>query len=222
MKKPSRKPPSPSVASAPLPRYISRHQAAVDWGVTRAAIIRAIRERRFPVGDDDRIDRQDPAYVYCREAARARKGLPGPSAPNPDIVAAGDGKSQGKHSLLGHPSPEREQMPLKQRADIAKIKQQIIALELKNQQARNELVSFDLIHRIFSMWFSVESTELLPLGDRIASEVLAISRITPDDRAATIAIGQLLHNEVTRAIEHIDRLIKDFIKSIPVSDGTEE
>jgi hypothetical protein len=203
------------------PTLVSRYQFAEDCGVTKAAIVKAIRSGTVTL-TGDRIDPAHPSNIYYRQNCNPRQRCAGPATVNPDVSPSGGREAQRKGPPKNDFFSGGGDLPLKAKADILKIKAQITALQLKNQQTRNELISFDLDHRVFSMWHSIESTELLSLGDRIAPEVLDAARVTVDDRMATITIGQMITSEVIRSLEHIQKLIENFIKSIPVEDGEEK
>jgi hypothetical protein len=212
VKTPKKASSDPHARSNAPPRFLSRHQAATDCGVTRTAVIKWISTGALKVTADDKIDAHDPAYIYCREQAAARKAGRMPTTLPPDVPVPSAEISQSKRAKAGPPSPRQLVFDSKQDADIAKIREQITALQLKNEQLRDELVPRDTVKRVFSEIYSVESTELMSLGDRISPEIAAMAAVEKPE--TVIAIGQLIKSEVSRSLTHVDGLIDRFLASL--------
>jgi len=199
-----------------LPRFISRHTAAKDCGVTRAAVIKAIRTGAIRVQPGDKIDRQSPGYISYREQAIARKAASKASAQNRDVSQANAATVQGKRAIAGPMRSRRRVFGTKVEADIAKVHEQVEALQLKNERERAELLPRDQVRRVLSKFYSVESTEFLSLGDRISPEIAAAASI--DKPEVVIAVGQMIRREVERTLQHIERVIADYLSAIPVEE----
>jgi len=212
---------TPPADATQLPRYISRHQAATDCGVTRGAVIRWIKEGKVDVvADRDRIDRFSADYLYCKQKAKAKKESVGPTAPRPHKAKSSAPKPQSKRIKPRVEETQRLYFGTKQDADIAKIREQIMSLQLKNESLRNELVPRDTVKRVFNELYSVESTEMLSIGDRLSPEIAAMGGI--DKPEIVIAIGQLIRNEVARSLDHIDTIFDRFLSGIALDERAPE
>jgi len=214
-------------SSKELPRYISRHQAATDCGVTRGAVIRWLKEGKVKiVADRDRIDRFSADYLYCKQKAQAKKMPAGPSMPStPTAQKSYKPKPSGlkPQTNRGSPSPATMQQMIfgsKQDADIAKLREQIIQLQMKNDQARDKLISRELIEKVFSEFYSIESTEMLSLGDKISSEIAALARVEQPE--IVIEISQLIRESIAKALEHISIVMNRFTRGLHIDNGEDD
>jgi hypothetical protein len=212
---------TPPAVADQLPRYISRHQAATDCGVTRGAVIRWLKEGKVKiVADRDRIDRFSADYLYCKQKAQAKKETVGPSAPKSQKAKTNAPKKQAKRA---QPSPMAVQQMFfgsKQDADIAKLREQIIQLQLKNDQARDKLISRELVEKVFAEFYSIESTEMLSLGDKLSSEIAALARV--DQPEIVIEISQLIRASIAKALEHISIIMNRFTRGLHIDNSEEE
>jgi hypothetical protein len=93
-----------------------------------------------------------------------------------------------------------------------KAMEQIEQIRLKTQKERQQLVERELIKRVFSKIYTIEVNELRIIGDTLAPEIA--SYFNSDDSEAILKTNQRIESEVYKALNHIKRLIADYLKSV--------
>jgi hypothetical protein len=129
-----------------------------------------------------------------------------------DELLAKQGKIPPKVANLPAAYNGQDFFASKQDADIARIREQIISLQLKNEQQRFQLVPRDDVRRVFNEVYSIEATEFRALGDRVSPAIASIAAIERPE--LVMQISALISKEVNHALEHIDVLIKKFLDSL--------
>jgi hypothetical protein len=217
VKKPSKKLGRPKRLTKDSPRYLTRLGVAKLAGVSKMAVVKALRSRWISLTESDTIDSQDPEFVHWLANVREKKARGIPNPQNLDVYLVKPESSQGKPAIAAT-------LPVnfgsRQQADIAKIQAQVMQLTLKNERMRAELVNREEAKRVYSEIYNVQQTELLSLGDRLGPEIAAMTGIDKPD--TTLAIGQLIRSEISKALDHVYLIIEKFVRTYPeVADEPE-
>lgn len=93
-----------------------------------------------------------------------------------------------------------------------KVIEQIEQIRLRTQKERQLLVERDLVKRVFSKIYTIEVNELRIIGDTLAPEIA--SYFNSDDSEAILKTNQRIEKEIYKALNHIKRLISDYLKSV--------
>jgi hypothetical protein len=192
------------------PRYLTRLGVAKLAGVSKMAVVKALRSRWISLTESDTIDSQDPEFVHWLANVREKKARRIPNPQNLDVYLPKAESPQAKRivaagSLINFGS--------RQQADIAKIQAQVMQLTLKNERMRAELINREEAKRVYSEIYNVQQTELLSLGDRLGPEIAAM---TGNDKAdIMLAIGQLIRSEIAKALDHVYLIIEKFVRTYP-------
>lgn len=96
-----------------------------------------------------------------------------------------------------------------------KAMEQIEQIRLKTQKERQELVSRDLVKRVFAKIYTIDVNELRTIGDKLAPDIAALCDV--DDAETILKVNQRIEKEVYKSLHHIKRLVSDYLKSV----GTE-
>lgn len=104
----------------------------------------------------------------------------------------------------------------KHNVDILKTVEQIRGMQVKREKERNELVSRTLTQRVFHKLYIVDTNEFKTLGDKLAPDLAAIAGV--DDSEITIQMSQRVEKEVYKILNHIKRIINDFLKKIDAEE----
>ena len=106
----------------------------------------------------------------------------------------------------------------KREVELVKLIEQVVALQIKTQVARMELIERALVNRVFAEIYSVDTSELHPLGQKIASELVATVRHLIEkgagDAEIRLKIQEGIDKHIYRAMEHIKRKMNDFLKKV--------
>jgi len=100
------------------------------------------------------------------------------------------------------------------RATTDKLKtiEQIHALRIKTDKERQELIDRDLVRRLFSKMYLIDTNELKTLADKLPADIAGLAGI--DDQKVIMEIGERIEREVYRSLAHIKRLINDLFEEI--------
>ena len=175
--------------------------------------------------------RVDPAYpvnIYFRQQVEARRDRAAPAAGEPLRDAgpkkAGTPGTKGKQTngltdevLSQLDLPGTADMGDRSRLDMAKTAEQIQGLQIKNEEARNKLVSRDLIRQFFGELYTIETMEFLTLAERLSPEIA--SKFGIDDQTIIVEVGKYIQREVSKSLEHIEMTTEKFLKGFQVEGG---
>lgn len=173
-----------------------------------SAVSKGVKEGRIKT-TKGKINPAHPHNIYEAQQAAERKAAIGPPIKGEHKSVRREPKAPGKHIKPGQNGGLPSPFATKYDAELAKIQAQITSLQIKNEQLRAQLVPRESVTRLFSQIYNVESTELLSLGDRIGPEISAICGV--EDQHIIVNVGIAIRKEVERALDHIDRLIRQFI-----------
>ena len=217
-----------------MAEYLRQVEFAQLCGITRQAVSKAKKAGRLEL-TNGRIDPEHPTNKYFRE--QYRPGTQGqqeePAAPGGPRRKVGPKDHGGAAS---EPEPTNgftdhvvKQLGLdeidkstsgakyKNQVDLAKVLEQIKGLQLKNDEARNKLISRDLVQQVLTELKTVETAEFLSMGEKLAPEIASLFGV--DDQTAILDAGKLIQIEVSQSLEHIEMTIDKFLKSFQV-EGT--
>lgn len=207
---------------------ISRVEFAQLCGITPQGVHRAIKRERVHL-TQGKVDPDHPTNRHYREQSRNRGAAqsPAPAAPpppaGPKSAQPPGSKSKKTNGLTEHAQAQLEQneiverqttIKFKNEADLQKTIEQHKALQLKNDAARNQLISRDLVKRVFGELYQIETTELLTLGEKISPEIAALFGL--DDQQAVLDVGKVIQKEISKTLEHVELTIDKFLKSFQV------
>jgi hypothetical protein len=109
-----------------------------------------------------------------------------------------------------------EQLSIEQlsRSDAERLKviEQILNYQIKTQKERQELIERALVKRVWAKLYAVDTAELHPLGEKISADLAAL--FGSDDNEAKLKAKQLVDRHVFNALQHIKRLMDDFLKKV--------
>lgn len=218
----------------PKERYISKRAFARSVSTQHSAVNRACTLGKVDLVDGkvDLLGKNTRAYIILQKE-RISRDLPSTSGNGTD--------TPGIREDNGVPLPEvpppaacvgprvaQSRVAFSNRAEgeVCKLERQVRRLDLQNARSeienarvRGELIPRDLVTQILGRWWAIESSELVPLGERHAPDVVAAVRNETNDAFAALAVTQLITARVQAALSNIDRLVNDFIASIPVTEG---
>lgn len=174
-----------------------------------------------------------PAQAGAGEPATSDQATAGaPAPPGPPGPAAGPKSAQGPRNG-GKLSKETAEAILRQmdfseidqsdtgagyknKADLLKVIEYTRGLQIKNETARSQLISRDIVKRFFGELYTIETTELLTLGEKLAPEIAALFGL--DDNGAILEVGKYIQKELSKTLEHIEDKLDTFLKSFQADE----
>lgn len=214
-----------------MAEYLKQVEFAQLCGITRQAVNKAKNAGRVEL-TNGRIDPEHPTNKYFREQYRPssqidpealasaqgarRKVGPKDAGEAPADPETHNGFADHVVKQLGLEEIDKTQSgaKYKNQVDLAKVLEQIKSLQLKNDEARNKLISRDLVQQVLTELKTVETAEFLSLGEKLAPEIASLFGV--DDQTAILDAGKLIQIEVSQSLEHIEMTIDKFLKSFQV------
>jgi hypothetical protein len=90
--------------------------------------------------------------------------------------------------------------------------ERIFKLRAETQARRGELIERALVKRVWAKLYAVDTAELHPLGEKISADLAAL--FGSDDNEAKLKAKQLVDRHVFNALQHIKRLMDDFLVKV--------
>ena len=193
-------------------------------GVSRVAITKACKNGALVVRPDGKLDPENPVnqdYVK-RNQSKSRKNKQAiakskeQSKPKQKTTIKSDKEPQSVSELVNNLDIESVNVILGSLvpSDLNKLKvvEQIRKLQVETQKVRQELVARLLVQKVFAKLYMIDVNEWRTLGANLSPEIAAIAGI--DDNEVIIKIGEVIEKEVFVILQHIKRIMDDFLKSI--------
>ena len=108
----------------------------------------------------------------------------------------------------------------KETADRIKTIQQIKKLEQELAVKRGELVPRKQVQKIFAKLYQIDVNEFRQLGDKLAPDCAAICGI--DDAGKIMKVGARIEKEVFKTLQHIKRVLDDYLVKMGEEDRDEK
>lgn len=100
----------------------------------------------------------------------------------------------------------------KESTDRLKTIEQIKDLRIKTEASRNKLIPRELVSRIFSKLYAIDINEFKTLGPAISQDIVPL--IGGVDEKQIMAIGGMVDNHLRKVLQHIKRIVDDFLKTL--------
>ncbi len=84
--------------------------------------------------------------------------------------------------------------------------------KFNRQVARGKYIHRDMIKSVFAKLYSVDTNELKEMEDRLTPGICGVFKKN-DDSPEAVQVRQLLNEEITKSLRHIQRIMDDFLKS---------
>ncbi len=199
---------------------ITKSRFSKRAGVSRAAITRACQSGALVVRPDGKLDPENPVnrdYIV-RNKNKDRKpkdkssqdAKSSPAEPEIKNFALPSENMSGDE--LKHYLEDLSQNSVEKLKTITQIRQ----LQVKTKKERQELISRKLISKVFAKLYMIDVNELRTLGANLAPEIAAIAAI--DDDEIIIKVGEAIEKEVFTVLQHVKRIINDFLKTIEATE----
>lgn len=96
--------------------------------------------------------------------------------------------------------------------ELLKTVEQVQSLLIKNKKDRNELVSREMIQRVFARLYAIEMKELRSIPSSASSEIASMCKV--EDGKLILEIEDYLGSEILSALKSITKLLDDYLKKI--------
>ena len=115
-------------------------------------------------------------------------------------------------------SIDRSNIHLYEKKDLEKLKifEQAILENLKVKEKEGKLIDRALVAQVFSKIYTIDTEQLRSLEDNLTPKICGIFNVS-DDTTESIAVKKEINIAVTKALDHIKRLIDEFL--IGVGEG---
>jgi hypothetical protein len=100
----------------------------------------------------------------------------------------------------------------KESTDRLKTIEQIKKLKMEIEASRNELIPRELVSRTFSKLYAIDINEFKTLGPAITQDIIPIVGTISEKQV--MAINGMVDGHLRKVLQHIERIVGDFLKSI--------
>ena len=216
---------------------MTRTELAAKAGVTKGAITQAIDAGRIGLTPDNQVDSESPLTIsFLIEPRRQRTQVQKLSTPTSPLKPA---KPAPKSPTIGakphktpppaptaqpfHREPGMEIEPSRgswkrdtgegESYNEAERRKMIAAAdlgEIKAKEAAGQLVPRDEVQRVFFQMQAVDSSQIIPIGQRTAAEIAAVFGI--DDGTKILQAQEIIDIETRSALAQAKKLMDDWLK----------
>lgn len=100
----------------------------------------------------------------------------------------------------------------RQGVDLRKALANAEKAEMEVKIKMKDLISRELVARVFRKIYTIDATEWRGLGPRIAPDIMAACKI--EDPTKEVEISDLVERQVFRTLGHVQRVINDFLEEV--------
>ena len=188
-------------------------QAQNAYGVARRTVGRWITAGKLPVDEDGYFEEDDFKIL---NAKRITQPAPGRKTAIKSINKSVK-KKLGQRSAAAETKPSLdEHVNARQKVDLRKALANASKAEMEVKIKMKDLISRELVSRVFRGIYAIDSTEWRGLGARLAPDIMALCEI--EDPKKEVAIGNVLEREVFETLTHVKKAINSFLEDIESQD----
>lgn len=199
---------------------IIRSKFAKHAGVSRAAITMACQAGTLVIRPDDKLDTDNPVnkdyIIRNKNKNKKSKNKPSQAAKSPPSEPEIENFTLPSEDMDFDELSRYLEALSQSSAEKLKTISQIRQLQVKTKKERQELISRKLISKIFAKLYMIDVNEWRTLGANLAPEIAAIAAI--DDDETIIKVGEAIEKEVFIVLQHVKRLVNDFLKTIKAKE----
>lgn len=100
----------------------------------------------------------------------------------------------------------------RQGVDLRKALANAEKAEMEVKIKMKDLISRELVARVFRKIYTIDSTEWRGLGPRIAPDIMSACKI--EDPTKEVEISDLVERQVFRTLSHVQRVINEFLEAV--------
>ena len=162
---------------------------------------------------------QRKLHVGYNRARRLLENVLADNATNPLKKAA-----KKKAGGISGPDPHETYVPQtatsRQQVDLRKALAGAQKTEMEVAIKMKDLISRELVSRLFRKIYSIDSTQWRGLGPRVAPDVMAVCEV--EDPSKEVEISDRIEQEVFRTLGHVKRVINEFLAEIEAEERIED
>ena len=194
-------------------------QAQAAYGTPRMTVGRWVSSGKLAADADGYFEEED---FKALDATRAKKPAPGrktsaaapvvkkaaPKKKAPAVKKAAP-KKKGKRRAAAYTSPvpaSRQEVDLRKALANAKKAEMEVKIKMR------DLVSREIVSRVFRKLYAIDSTQWRGLGPRLAPDIMAVGEIENPEIEAMIS--DRIEREVFRTLSHVKRVMDEFLEEI--------
>ena len=188
-------------------------QAEKAHGVPRRTVGRWITSGKLPADEDGYFE--EVAFNILN-ATRLTQPAPGRKTALQPIRKPLDKKPEQRSTSAALTPLASAQADTRQGVDLRKALANARKAEMDVKIKMKDLISRELVSRVFRGIYSIDSTEWRGLGARLAPDIMALCEI--EDPAKEAAVGDALEREVFGTLNHVKQMINTFLEDIESED----
>lgn len=212
-----------------MPKLSAQHFAE-KAGVTRQTIYNQIKAGVLFLGDDKKLDLDNPANLsYLRDRGVSLDDMKPPEKKRPSSgkkkpPAKPPGRTRSKapaDPLDGLPAVDAEEVLARLSsldirnltpADVGKVARLESALKtrVEREHKRGLLIERATVQTVFGRLYTIDSNELRTLGSKLAPDIAGM--LGEEDPEKVLQVEKRIDDEVLKSLAHIKRVLGDFLR----------
>ena len=108
----------------------------------------------------------------------------------------------------------------RQGVDLRKALANAKKAEMEVKIKMKDLISREMVSRVFRKLYTIDSTEWRGLGPRLAPDIMAVCEV--EDPSKEVEISERIEREVFRTLGHVQRVLNDFLEEIESEDRIDD
>jgi phage terminase Nu1 subunit (DNA packaging protein) len=193
-------------------KKVSKTDFADMCGVSKAAISKACAAGNIKTIGEGRKQKVDVDHRLTKDYLSEKVGSSSANQSRDELLPSGDQmdlpisdiNAINRDEILLYEKPQLERLKLFEQAKLENI---------KVAEKEGTLISRELVERVFSKIYTVDTQQLRPLEDVLTPEICAIFG-AQDDSPEGAKVRKKINEKVLAALDHIKRIIDEYLISI--------
>lgn len=108
----------------------------------------------------------------------------------------------------------------RQEVDLRKALANARKAEMEVKIKMKDLISRELVSRVFRKLYTIDSTEWRGLGPKLAPDIIALCEV--EDPTKEVEVSDRIEREVFRTLGHVQRVLNEFLEEIESEDRVDD
>lgn len=186
---------------------LNASQAERWHGTPRCTVGRWIKTGRLHADAAGYFEESD---LLALDAERTKRPAPGRAGRKKRKLKASNEKA--KDEVIINRTVNQRASDSRQEVELRKASAQADKVELEVRAKLNDLISREVVAKVFRKLYSIDATEWRGLGPSIAPDIMSICKI--EDQAVELEISAVIEEAVFMRLSSVKRVMNDFLEEV--------
>jgi phage terminase small subunit len=191
---------------------------ARDYGLSKPAVHKAIKTGKIQTVEVDGKEVIDLDHRLTKEYMRLHSGKKDKPKKTPQKKSKPEKETDDEESqrlgLQLSLELSDDQLLRFEKVDIDKLDkiESARTRQFNREVSRGNYIDRDLVKSVFAQLYSVDTNELKEMEDRLTPLICGVFKMN-DDSPEAVQVRRLLNEEITKSLQHIQRIMDDFLRN---------